>query len=39
MNEKAIIVARAFTFLVLDLGLDIVDGVAGLDLESDGLPG
>ena len=37
--EKAIIVARAFTFLVLDLGLDIVDGVAGLDLESDGFPG
>ena len=31
--------AKAFTFLVLDLGLDIVDGVAGLDLESDGLPG
>jgi hypothetical protein len=24
-------------FLVLDLGLHIVDGVAGLDLESDGL--
>jgi hypothetical protein len=27
------------TFLVLDLGLDIVDGVAALDLEGDGLPG
>ena len=27
------------TFLVLDLGLDIVDGVATLDLEGDGLPG
>jgi hypothetical protein len=26
------------TFLVLDLGLDIVDGVAALDLEGDGLP-
>ena len=26
------------TFLVLDLGLDIVDGVATLDLEGDGLP-
>jgi hypothetical protein len=29
---------RVHTFLVLDLGLDIVDGVAALDLESDGLP-
>jgi hypothetical protein len=29
---------RARTFLVLDLGLDVVDGVAALDLESDGLP-
>jgi len=27
------------TFFVLDLGLDIVDGVAALDLESDGLAG
>ena len=26
------------TFLVLDLGLDIFDGVAGLNLEGDGLP-
>ena len=26
------------TFLVLDFGLDIVDGVAALDLEGDGLP-
>jgi hypothetical protein len=30
--------ARSRTFLVLDLGLDIVDGVAALDLEGDGLP-
>ena len=29
---------RSRTFLVLDLGLDIVDGVAALDLEGDGLP-
>jgi hypothetical protein len=26
------------TFLVLDLGLDVVDGVAALDLKRDGLP-
>ena len=28
---------RGDTLLVLDLGLDIVDGVGGLDLEGDGL--
>ena len=27
-----------FTFLVLDLGLDVGDGVAALDLQRDGLP-
>ena len=27
------------TFFVLDLRLDIVDGIAALDLESDGFPG
>ena len=27
-----------YTFLVLDLGLDVVDGVAALDLERDRLP-
>ena len=27
------------TLLVLDLGLDILDGVRGLHLEGDGLPG
>ena len=27
------------TFLILDLGLDVVNGVLGLDLESDGLAG
>ena len=26
------------TFLILDLSLDVVDGVAALDLEGDGLP-
>jgi len=26
------------TFFVLDFGLDIVDGIAALDLEGDGLP-
>ena len=29
---------RWITFLVLDLGLDIFDGVAALDLQRDGLP-
>ena len=29
---------KQFLYLVLDLGLDIVDGVAALDLEGDGLP-
>jgi hypothetical protein len=28
---------RGNTFLVLDLGLDVVDGVGGLDIKSDGL--
>merc|ERR1712110_288689 len=27
------------SFLVLDLGLDVLNGVRGLDLEGDGLPG
>jgi len=30
--------ARLQTFFVLDFGLDIVDGIAALDLEGDGLP-
>ena len=30
---------RERAFFVLNLGFDIVDGVAGLDLESDGLAG
>jgi hypothetical protein len=32
-------VPRHVPFLVLNLGLDIVNGVRGLDLERDGLPG
>ena len=30
---------RGNAFLVLGLGLDVIDGVGGLDLESDGLAG
>ena len=30
---------EALTFFVLDLGLDIVDGITTLDFESDSLPG
>ena len=35
-EDQALLVGRD-AFLVLDLVLDIVDGVAGLDLKSDGL--
>ena len=35
-EDEALLVGRD-AFLVLDLGLDVVDGVGGLDLESDGL--
>uniref|UniRef100_A0A453L3A1 Uncharacterized protein n=1 Tax=Aegilops tauschii subsp. strangulata TaxID=200361 RepID=A0A453L3A1_AEGTS len=38
-GEDQPLLVRRYTFLVLDLGLDIVDGVAALDLEGDGLPG
>ena len=37
-KDKTLLVRRN-TFLVLDLGLDIVDGVRGLNLEGDGLAG
>jgi hypothetical protein len=37
-EDQALLVGRD-ALLVLDLGLDIVDGVAGLDLKSDGLSG
>jgi hypothetical protein len=35
-EDQALLVGRD-ALLVLDLGLDIIDGVRGLDLESDGL--
>ena len=37
-EDEALLVGRD-TFLVLDFGLDIVDGVGGLDFEGDGLSG
>ena len=36
-SEDQALLVRRNAFLVLDLGLDVVDGVGGLDLESDGL--
>ena len=36
-REDQALLVRGDPFLVLDLGLDIVDGVGGLDLEGDGL--
>lgn len=36
-NESLLI--RWDTFLILDLGLDVLDSVGGLDIESDGLTG
>jgi len=38
-GEDQSLLIRRDSFFVLDLGLDIVDGVAALDLESDGLAG
>ena len=35
-EDQALLVGRD-TFLVLDLGLDIVNGIRGLDFEGDGL--
>ena len=37
-KDKTLLVRRD-TFLILDLGLDIVDGIRGLNLEGDGLSG
>ena len=37
-EDKTLLVGRD-ALLVLDLGLDVVDGVRGLDLEGDGLSG
>lgn len=36
-SEDETLLVRGDTLLVLDLGLDVVDGVGGLDLKSDGL--
>ena len=38
-SEDETLLVGGDAFLVLDLGLDIVDGIRGLDLESDGLSG
>jgi hypothetical protein len=37
-KDQTLLVGRD-PFLVLDLGLDILDGIGGLDLKSDGLSG
>lgn len=37
-EDKALLIRRN-AFLVLDLALDVVDCIAGLDLKSDGLAG
>jgi hypothetical protein len=38
-SEDKTLLVRRNAFLVLDLGLDVVDGIAGLDLKGDGLAG
>ena len=38
-GEDQALLVRGNAFLVLNLGLDVVDGVRGLNLESDGLAG
>ena len=38
-GENQALLVRRDTLLVLDLALDIVDGVRGLDLKGDGLAG
>ena len=35
-KDQALLV-RGNAFLILDLALDVIDGIRGLDLESDGL--
>ena len=37
-EDESLLVGRD-SFLVLDLGLDVLDGVGGLNVEGDGLPG
>jgi len=36
-GENKTLLIRGNSFLVLDLGLDVINGVGGLDIESDGL--
>ena len=38
-GEDQTLLIRGDSLLVLDLGLDVLDGVGGLDLEGDGLAG
>ena len=38
-SENQALLIRGNTLLVLNLGLDIVDGIAGFNLEGDGLSG
>ena len=38
-SEDKTLLVRGDALLVLDFGLDIIDGVRGLDLEGDGLSG
>jgi hypothetical protein len=38
-GEDQALLVRRNALLVLDLGFDVVDGIGGLDLESDGLAG
>ena len=38
-SKDETLLVRWNTLLVLDLGLDVVDSIAGLDLKSDGLAG
>ena len=38
-SENQSLLVRRDTLLVLNLRLDVVDGIRGLDLEGDGLPG
>jgi hypothetical protein len=37
-KDQALLV-RGNAFLILDLALDVIDGIRGLDLKSDGLAG
>ena len=37
-REDEALLIRGDAFLVLDLRLDVVDGIRGFDLKSDGLP-